>query len=118
MPLASSQWVEQNFLPAGAIHVQAMWAHLIGVFDMEILPYASLRTFGSRRLECDTFYSLPRSPSQALISRAPVLRCKQSITQFGRRLQLFARAAGMIAFAFESRHVLRVFADSRAILLP
>jgi hypothetical protein len=32
MPFASSQWVEQNFLPAGAIHVHAMCAHFVGLF--------------------------------------------------------------------------------------
>ena len=31
---ASSQWVEQYFFPAGAIHVQAICAHLVGAFDM------------------------------------------------------------------------------------
>jgi hypothetical protein len=35
IPLASSQWVEQNFFPAGAIQVQAIWAHFVGVFAIE-----------------------------------------------------------------------------------
>jgi hypothetical protein len=34
MPFASSQWVEQYFLPGAAIHVHAICAHFVGVFDM------------------------------------------------------------------------------------
>jgi hypothetical protein len=48
MLLASSQWVEQNFLPAGAIHVQAMWAHLVGVFDMVSSSSAFSSSFPKR----------------------------------------------------------------------
>jgi hypothetical protein len=54
MLLASSQWVEQNFLPAGAIHVQAMWAHLVGVFGM--VSSSSAFNFGFP--EAPTFYAL------------------------------------------------------------
>ena len=30
----SSQCCEQYFLPTGAMQLQAMWAHLVGVFDI------------------------------------------------------------------------------------
>jgi hypothetical protein len=44
---ASSQWVEQYFFPAGAIHVQAICAHLVGAFDMVSSSRPS--TFGAPR---------------------------------------------------------------------
>jgi hypothetical protein len=53
MPFASSQWFEQNFFPAGAIQVQAMWAHLVGVFAIGFL----LKAFSSGSPEATEFYS-------------------------------------------------------------
>ena len=34
----SSQWVEQNFLPAGAMQLHAIWAHFTGTGVVDIVP--------------------------------------------------------------------------------